>query len=55
VANKYIDFGSFRKLFNIFVEEKMEKELVRDFYDWNVIYDEEKEKYVGYLINLKWF
>lgn len=33
----------------------MEKELVKHFGDWNVIYNEEKEKYIGYLIDLKWF
>lgn len=50
-----MDWVKVRKLFNIFTEEKMEKELVRYFYDWNVIYDDEREKYIGYLINLKWF
>lgn len=33
----------------------MEKELVRNFKSWNVIFNEEREKYIGYLIDLKWF
>ena len=41
-ADKYFDFGSYRKIFNIFSEEKMEKELVKNFQAWNVIYNEEK-------------
>jgi hypothetical protein len=55
VAGKYFDFSNFRKVFNVFTEEKMEKELVKNFQSWNAIYNEEKEKYIGYLIDLKWF
>ena len=55
MAEKYFDFSSFRKIFNIFMEEKMEKELVKNFGAWNVIFNDEKEKYIGYLIDLKWF
>lgn len=33
----------------------MEKELVKHFNAWNTIFNLEKQKYVGYLINLKWF
>ena len=33
----------------------MEKELVKYFHEWNVIFNEDRQKYIGYLINLKWF
>jgi Ca2+-binding EF-hand superfamily protein len=42
VAQKYFDFSKFRKIFNVFLEEKMEKELVKHFHSWNVIFNEER-------------
>ncbi len=33
----------------------MEKQLVKHFHSWNTIFNTERDKYIGYLVNLKWF
>lgn len=52
---KFFLIARFRRLFNIFIEEKLEKELIRNFSDWNNLYVEDEDRYVSYLINFKWF
>ena len=55
VSQTYFDFSRFRRMFNIFVEEQMEKDLVYNFNEWNNLYVEEDERYVSYVISYKWF
>ena len=34
----YFSFGKFRKFFNILAEERLEKELIKHFNEWNNLY-----------------
>ena len=54
-SSQYFDFNRFRNVFNIFVEEKLEKELIENFNEWNVLFNEKEERFISYLISYKWF
>jgi hypothetical protein len=51
----YIDFGKFRRVFNVWAEEEVERELAERFMELNELWVESRGKYVGYLVNYKWF
>ena len=54
-SSEYVDFCKFRKMFSIFEEEEVEKETANNFSDYNQLFDEESQRYVGYLVAYKWF
>lgn len=52
---KYFNISKFRRIFNIFIEEKLEKELIKHFSEYNNLYVEDQDRYVSYVIDFKWF
>ena len=54
-SGKYFDFSKYRRLFNVFKEERIQKELITNFVEWNDLYVVETQKYVSYAVSYKWF
>ncbi len=42
-------------MFNVWAEEELEKEMAQKFNELNTLYNDRKQKYIGYLISYKWF
>lgn len=45
----------YKRIFSVFVEERMEKELAVNFSSWNKLYNTEEQRYVSYVLSYKWF
>lgn len=45
----------YKRIFSVFAEERIEKELAVNFSSWNQLYKAEEERYVSYVLSYKWF
>jgi hypothetical protein len=54
-SQKWVDYEKMRRLFSVFLEEELERELGEHFGELNEHWVEAKGRSVGYLVNFKWF
>lgn len=49
------NLDEYKRIYSVFPEERIEKELAVNFTEWNKLYSQNDEKYVSYVLSYKWF
>lgn len=49
------NIDEFKRVFSVFAEERLEKELASNFLQLNNLFKESENRYVSYVLDYKWF
>ena len=45
----------YKRIYSVFMEERIEKELAVNFSSWNKLFNTEEQRFVSYVLSYKWF
>lgn len=45
----------YKRIYSVFMEERIEKELAVNFTSWNKLFNTEEQRFVSYVLSYKWF